>query len=102
MEREAKGSILGPVLCNVLFNSLLEVDMGDGEMVAYADDAVVVVQGNSRKETEEKLEEVAEKLLRWTEFMKLELSLRKTVVMKLKVVKENIDRSQKMTRERWL
>lgn len=57
-----QGSILGPVLWNILFNGLLEVDTGDSVTIAYADDAVVVVQGGSRREAERKLEEMAEML----------------------------------------
>lgn len=50
-----QGSILGPLLWNVLFNGLLELDMGDAEVVAYADDAVVVVNAETRSEVERRL-----------------------------------------------
>lgn len=39
-----QSSILGPLLWNVLFNGLLELDMGEAEVVAYADDEVVAMQ----------------------------------------------------------
>lgn len=65
--------ILGPILWNVVFNNLFEVEMGVADVIAYADDAVVVVQGESRKETERRLEEVAESLWKWTEGIKLQL-----------------------------
>lgn len=90
-----QGSVLGPILWNILFNSLLEVDMGDAEVIANADDAVVVVQGGTRREMEERLEEVAELLWRWTDGVKLELSLKKTVVMKLAERKVNVGKAQK-------
>lgn len=57
-----QGLILGPLLWNVLFNGLLELDMGEVEVVAYADDAVVVVDAETRSEVERRLEEVAESL----------------------------------------
>lgn len=41
-------SNLGPLLWNVLFNGLLELDMGEAEVVAYADNAVVVVDAETR------------------------------------------------------
>lgn len=105
MEREAtkgcpQGSILGPILWNVVFNGILELDVGDGEIIAYADDAAVVVQAESRKAMQEKLEGMAEKLVVWTESMKLELSLKKTVVLKLRVVKGNVGKRQKKKDDR--
>lgn len=90
-----QGSILGPLLWNILFNGLLELDMGESEVIAYADDAVVVVQGETRNEVERRLCEVAEALWSWTEGVKLELSVAKTVVMKLRVRKENVGKRQK-------
>lgn len=69
--------------------------MGEAEVVAYADDAVVVVDAETRSEVERRLEEVAESLWRWTEGMKLELTLEKTVVMKLKEMKINKGKAQK-------
>lgn len=57
-----QGSLLGPLLWNVLFNGLLVLDMGETEVVAYADDAVVVVDAETRSEVERRLEEVAESL----------------------------------------
>lgn len=60
--RMSQCSILGPILWNILFNGMLEVDMGDGEVIAYSDDAVVVVQGDTRRELKGMLEEMAEKL----------------------------------------
>lgn len=70
-------------------------------MVAYADDAAVIVQAGTRRGMQEKLEGVAEKLAKWTESMKLELSLKKTVVMKLRVIKENVGKRQKPKDHGW-
>lgn len=88
-----QGSILGPLLWNVLFNGLLELDMGGVEVVAYADDAVVIVDAETRNDVERRLVDVAERL--WTENIKLTLSLEKTVVMKLKENKVNKGKAQR-------
>lgn len=50
-----QGSILGPLLWTVLFNGLLELDMGEAEVVAYADDALVVVDAETMTEVERRL-----------------------------------------------
>lgn len=90
-----QGSILGPLLWNVLFNGLLELDMGGVEIVAYADDAVIIVDADTRNDVERRLVDVAERLWSWTDSIKLKLSLEKTVVMKLKENKINSGKAQK-------
>lgn len=48
-----QGSILGPILWNILFDCVLEADMPEGVMVvAYADDIGVLVGARSRSELE--------------------------------------------------
>ena len=52
-----QGSILGPILWNVIFEDLLRQDYGDDvHIVAYADDAMLIVGGRSRTDLVEAAE----------------------------------------------
>ena len=50
-----QGSILGPLLWNVLFNSGFLVNI---EEIAFADDPAIIIKGDTRKELEERTQEV--------------------------------------------
>lgn len=77
-----QGSLLGPVLWNIVFNELLEEFEKAGiKIVAFADDVVIVVEGNTRNQIEtigQKAVEIAEK---WCQKFKMKLSEKKTVMM---------------------
>lgn len=79
-----QGSAIGPDLWNVFFESLLNRNVGRrNEIIAYADDALVVVRGNTRHEVERGLKLVLEELTELSQDTKMEQSQTKTVVMTL-------------------
>jgi hypothetical protein len=76
-----QGSVLGPTLWNIVFDT----SMMDGVTeVSFADDKAIIVTGNSRKDIEEKGQEVINRMILWCEKNKLSLSASKTVMLQLK------------------
>lgn len=77
-----QGSILGPLLWNILFNGLLEVDLPQGCVtVAYADDATLLVRGDTRLDLEQKGQIAARALEAWCRRSGLAVSRRKSCLM---------------------
>lgn len=80
-----QGSILGPVLWNVVFETFLRHDFGaDVRIIAYADDAVIVVPGTTHLDLEEKAAVVMGIMDNWSVTSKLEFSATKSQLMMLK------------------
>jgi hypothetical protein len=74
-----QGSVLGPLVWNLIMNSLLRKSFPDGcEVVAYADDTVVLVRGNTRKQIEEYAAASMVLVEKWAEINKLTLSREKS------------------------
>lgn len=62
-----QGSILGPILWNIVFETFLRQDFGEGvRIIAYADDTVVVIPGMSRLELEQRSEVVMQIMHVWS------------------------------------
>lgn len=80
-----QGSILGPQLWELVFDDCVRRinDMGY-DLIAYADDAVIIIQGRSRTDLEWKAMEALAELKRWMTTTKMELSVEKSVMMMLK------------------
>lgn len=77
-----KGSVLGPKMWNVLYNSLLSEPMREEvELIAYADDVAITATGNNKAKIERLLEEAAEKVLQWLEETGIELAIQKSEVI---------------------
>lgn len=77
-----QGSVLGPVLWDVLFESLLVRDFGPGSgIIAYADDALITVKGNTRAQVERALSVALGEVCDWAKTSKMTISVEKTVVM---------------------
>lgn len=80
-----QGSVMGPILWNVIFDELLGLPMPEGcIIVGYADDGLLVVPGWSRAEIEDKTESALETISRWAASVKLEIAQDKTQVILLK------------------
>lgn len=81
-----QGSVLGPACWNVMFDGLLrELEATiPGKFVAYADDLIVIVNGNSRRELEAKGQEIVDKIVGWCSSAKLQISEKKTEAIVLK------------------
>lgn len=75
-----QGSGPRPVLWNVLFESLLVRDFGPGSnVIAYADDALVTVKGNTRAQVERALSVALGEVCDWAKKSKMTISAEKTV-----------------------
>lgn len=80
-----QGSVLGPLLWNLMYDELLQVDTGgnvDGrstaELVAFADDVAVVATGHTSHMLESVTNNALEKISDWMTNAGLELSIGKT------------------------
>lgn len=80
-----QGSVLGPVLWNLVSDDLIKSLEALGfKLVAFADDVVIIISGNSRKELEEKGTMAINEADNWCSNCKMKLSKTKTVMMLLK------------------
>lgn len=80
-----QGSVLGPLLWNVLFDGLLRLPFEAGVSAkAYADDSLLLVRANSSPELMRKCTSALELVMRWGEERKLTFSKEKTVMVLLK------------------
>lgn len=80
-----QGSVLGPQLWNLVFDALLHaVSRAGFGVIAYADDCVVVVEGDSRRELEGRGARLAAILEEWSGGHKLTFSTSKSEIMLLK------------------
>ncbi|KAI4472524.1 hypothetical protein M0802_016736 [Mischocyttarus mexicanus] len=80
-----QGSVLGPLMWNLILDEVIEeVSQTRIEIIAYADDIVIVVSGDSRKVLEVKANLVTNILKLWCDKQKLELSASKSHMILLK------------------
>jgi hypothetical protein len=78
----SQGSVLGPTMWNVLYDSLLSEPMPEGvELIAYADDVAITATGNDKAKIERLLKEAAEKGLQWLEETGIELAIQKSEII---------------------
>jgi endonuclease/exonuclease/phosphatase (EEP) superfamily protein YafD len=76
-----QGSVLGPTMWNIVFDTSMMAGITE---VAFADDKVIIVTGNSRKEIQERGQDAIDKMIAWCDNNKLSLSSSKTVILQLK------------------
>lgn len=86
-----QGSVLGPACWNIMFDGLLEtLESAIGQnFVAYADDLIVVVNGDSRREIESKGQHAVSIIENWCRGAKLQVSSHKTeaIVLRSELIK---------------
>lgn len=80
-----QGSVLGPLLWNMMYDELLQVDTGGNErgmssteLVAFADDVAVVATGHTTWILETVINQALDKVAEWMISAGLSLSVRKT------------------------
>lgn len=77
-----QGSICGPYMWNLVMNDLLNELANSGcKLCAYADDLLLLVEGNSRSELERKSARYLNVVTNWSEGVGVEVSKDKTVCM---------------------
>jgi hypothetical protein len=80
-----QGSVLGPFLWNVLFDDLLGLRYPNGcSMIAYADDALLLLSGDSRAQIEGKFTLAIGQILEWGSRNRLCFAPAKTYAMWMK------------------
>ncbi|KAL7295034.1 hypothetical protein TKK_0011636 [Trichogramma kaykai] len=80
-----QGSILGPDLWNICMDPVLrEVQDRGGEIVAYADDLLLIVTGGGRQACEDQGQDMTRLIARWADRLCLEISRSKTEMILLK------------------
>lgn len=79
-----QGSICGPYIWNMMMDQLLERLTGRCGYAAYADDLLLLVEGQSRAELEQRGGEIMELVQLWGIEVGVELSAEKTVTMLLR------------------
>ncbi|CAH2005356.1 unnamed protein product [Acanthoscelides obtectus] len=72
-----QGTVLGPILFNIYVNYLCSLAV-DGDVIAYADDTVVVFHGETWESTGEKLKTDFAKIKNLLDTFKLTLNIKKT------------------------
>ncbi|KAG5888439.1 hypothetical protein JTB14_008390 [Gonioctena quinquepunctata] len=80
-----QGSILGPLLWNVLYDDVLEISRPSGtELVAYADDLSIVIKADDEEDLMHKGNLTLRRLIKWMKKNKLELAPQQTEAIILK------------------
>lgn len=77
-----QGSVLGPLLWNIMFNGALEVTLPPGAIsMCYADDTVILASGKCMVEARNHASEAAGRVIAWIEGAGLEVARQKTVAV---------------------
>ena len=79
-----QGSICGPFIWNVMMDPLLRLLGRSYKLCAYADDLLILVEGQSRTELENKGAEVMRDVCDWGDRAGVEVAMDKTEIMLLK------------------
>ena len=79
-----QGSVIGPYVCNLMMDVLLQQLEAKCKFSAYADDLLLLVEGNTRRQLEEKSAELMQTAADWGRRIGVEVSVDKTVMMLMK------------------
>lgn len=70
-----QGSVLGPILWNVLYNDVLKIELqGRAKTIAFADDLALLVTADSKRNLEINTNENLRRIANWMEQNKLQLA----------------------------
>lgn len=77
-----QGSVLGPLLWNMIIDELLEYQFGPETRVqAYADDVAIITAGKTYEEAEGRMNAAMRKVENWSDKCKLKVSAEKTFLL---------------------
>lgn len=81
-----QGSVLGPTCWNLMFDGLLRIleEIAPNNFIAYADDLLVLIEGNSRAALERSGQAIVDRIVGWCQDAKLKLSESKTEAILLR------------------
>jgi hypothetical protein len=77
-----QGSIVGPILWNIMYDAVLKLKMPDGvKIIGFADDLILLVTTDTIEEAEYKVEVAVEAVQRWMESNELMVAHQKTEIV---------------------
>lgn len=80
-----QGSILGPILCNLLYDGVLDLELTNGAVsLAYADDLAILIAADDIDELLFRVNESLRRIVVWMRAHSLEIAPQKTEVLVLK------------------
>lgn len=83
-----QGSVLGPLLWNIAYDSVLRMaTLADCEVVCYADDTLIIVGGEDMEEVVDRAEIITNVISRKLRWMGLQIAGEKTVAIKFRRVR---------------
>lgn len=86
-----QGSILGPILWNIMYDEILRLDLPEEvEIVGFADDIVLLTTGDTEGDVESKTEYAVERIQRWLLENRLEMAHQKTEMVMVTNRRQNV------------
>ena len=82
-----QGSVLGPLLWNILVNGIFEISNRLVHVYAFADDITILVEGTNFDKTSSRIQRVVDKINEWAKDNKQVISHKKTAIMNMTRVK---------------
>lgn len=96
MERGCiQGSVLGPLMWNLVVNEILDNRNVQEYITAYADDITLVISGKTEKELYNKAQRTLDEVSKWAQKNKLTFSKNKTFMVRMDRSKQTLEKSLK-------